>query len=289
MTDRLTVAVAAALCGAGCSLIVDPGGLVFEDEDAAVDGGTSDAHVSDASPLPDGSRDAGREDEDAGAAGLPDLVVSCPTPADILGEGATVRVPWTATNVGSGRAEPLLVSLLLERPAMTAGESPRFVEMATERSPTALSADEMGTGELVFVAPDWVRGGPNPLRCVVDAMEEIEELDEANNDDDASLIVLALPDLRITALTSTYNVSRSEVDYRFQIDNIGGSAASDIGWAVQTNAGSSASGSLLFLGPGDSQVISGSMASDPPSVTQAFVDPSDEIREVDETNNSAMR
>src|SRR5262245_12463468 len=88
----------------GCSLLV-PG------NDGLTPDLGSDAGY-DAGPQRDAGRDAGPP-RDAGP-GAPDLTIACGTPADIVQSGDIVRVPWTASNIGIGPAQPFTVAVLME-------------------------------------------------------------------------------------------------------------------------------------------------------------------------------
>ncbi len=169
-----------ALAITGCSALFNVDGYEVEGQpddagqpgaDAGQDSGVP--HDFDASAPDAAVMDAGTLD--SGSGGLPDLTISCGSPAEIVKGGDVIRVPWTVGNLGSAPSDPVTVAVLMERPAMSDDESDELVEVGTVRIPTRIPADGREDGEVAFTAPDWTLGGENVIRCVVDASDEIAE------------------------------------------------------------------------------------------------------------------
>ena len=235
----------------GCSLIVpNPGDYTFGDDAGAMDAGLRDAGA-------DSGADSGPPDssspEDAG--GLPDLTIACPAPSDIMQQGDLVRLGFTAGNVGTRLGGPFTVAVEMERPAMMDGETATFVEMGTERVPTPVAPLGMAMGEVSFVAPEWVLGGTNQLRCIIDSADEVAEADESNNSDDALVIATGLPDLTPTSFfVSQSGFAPVTYDFTFTVRNDGVTAARSFVWFFGPNGPVTgrAMASVPYLGPGSS-------------------------------------
>ncbi len=232
-----------ALAITGCSALFNVDGYEVEGQpddagqpgaDAGQDSGVP--HDFDASAPDAAVMDAGTLD--SGSGGLPDLTISCGSPAEIVKGGDVIRVPWTVGNLGSAPSDPVTVAVLMERPAMSDDESDELVEVGTVRIPTRIPADGREDGEVAFTAPDWTLGGENVIRCVVDASDEIAEEDEANNGSDSFFRATGLPDLVALSL-SVRETRRSGADYTttigYTVRNNGVTAARTIDVRVSTD------------------------------------------------------
>lgn len=290
-----------ALALTGCSALFNVDGYEVEGQrddagqpgaDAGQDSGVP--HDFDASAPDAAVMDAGTLD--SGSGGLPDLTISCGSPAEIVKGGDVIRVPWTVGNLGSAPSDPVTVAVLMERPAMSDDESDELVEVGTVRIPTRIPADGREDGEVAFTAPDWTLGGENVIRCVVDASDEIAEQDEANNASETFAVATGLPNLTVTDLVVPVDTPYGSLPYRFRVRNVGVTAAREVAWRVfgvvdDEGGGVLAEGTVPFLSSEESVVVSGTAVAPHYGFGEVSmsVDSGGTIRESDESDNTVTQ
>lgn len=188
--------------------------------DSGVDGGT------DAGELVDAGTDAGELDGgtdsgvdagvdagfDAGPPPRPDLLISCTTPAAIVGSGDEVVLPYEVANLGSAPATNIDITV--------DGEwGGGLTAMLDSQRILALEPSGAREGTLRFVAPNTIGRGANAIRCRVDSTNSVEESDESNNDSSNAFAATGAPDVVVTGFLPS--PIRSSTVVRFLVENQG--------------------------------------------------------------------
>ena len=230
MRSRLHPVLAGLLLG-GCSLAFPVDGYeVGGDADGGTDGGPAmDAGRGDAGrdagPAEDAGTDAAAPARCTDVAHGCDLLISCSMPVSVAGSGQSVRVAYQVTNLGSlSGAGPFVVRVDMDH----AGT---MEEVGASSFAGIVAPLGMNTGEVAFVAPDWTVPGTNPLRCTVDADDEVPETDETNNTSDTSFVASGLPDLSIP-FASIAGSPSNPFPATFDMRNSGPTATGPFEWLI---------------------------------------------------------
>jgi hypothetical protein len=208
--------VDAAVADSGADVGIDAGEIIDAGTDTGEFDSGTDAGVDWAV---DAGVDAGF---DAGPPPQPDLLISCGTPAAIVGSGDEVEVSYEVANLGDATAANIDIAL-----EGTWGTS---VLLDSQRVLT-LAPSGTREGTLRFVAPNTVGGGANTFRCRVDPANSITERNEGNNDSNRSFTATGAPDVVVSGVIPS--PIRNSTTVRFVAENRGRVRGSGFQWIFE--------------------------------------------------------
>lgn len=204
--------------------------------DAGQDGG-SDTGLDDAAL--DSTFDGGF-DTSVDTMDLPQLSIACPDPDDVVGSEDRVDLAATIVNTGANTSDAFdVVVELLDR------SSDEWIVVASDRVVGGLGSSR--SISLAVRVPDVVLSGPNDIRCVVDATNEVAERDESDNSDGSILFATGLPDVTVAGLSVSNPFMSPGAVATLRVENVGRTAYLDLDY-VFTQAFPSGGGGTLGLG-----------------------------------------